>query len=243
MSYDILVTILVTSAIQSLFGVGVLLFGTPILLLLGYDFIQVLLILLPISAAINLMQIIKHHAHIDMEFYKKIVIYTIPFVMLLLFLVTRTVFNVGLFIGVFLILVALKSLSAKVNACIESLVRYEKCYFVAMGIIHGLTNLGGSLLTAIVHTKNYEKNRARVTIAVSYGTFAVFQMLTLALSVKHVDIAYEDIIRYMMAGALMFLFIDRVVYTKIDDKKYRVIFSALLLTSGMLLTVKSISVL
>ena len=36
MQWDILATILLTETIQSLFGVGVLLFGTPILLVLGY---------------------------------------------------------------------------------------------------------------------------------------------------------------------------------------------------------------
>jgi len=167
MSPDILLTVVVTSTIQSLFGVGVLLFGTPLLLLFDSDFINALIVLLPISVSINLLQIIKHPAHIDVKFYKKILTYTIPFVVLFLFIVTRSNFNTGLAIrafvilsfaiGVFLILVALKNFSARVATFIESLVRYEKGYFITMGIIHGLTNLGGSLLTAIIHSKNYEK--------------------------------------------------------------------------------------
>ena len=40
MPLDILLTVIGTSLIQSIFGVGVLLFGTPILLVLGYDFIK-----------------------------------------------------------------------------------------------------------------------------------------------------------------------------------------------------------
>jgi hypothetical protein len=40
--------------IQSLFGVAIVLFGTPLLLLLGYDFSYTLSVLLPISIAINL---------------------------------------------------------------------------------------------------------------------------------------------------------------------------------------------
>jgi hypothetical protein len=99
MSFGILLTVVVTSTIQSLFGVGVLLFGTPLLLLLRYDFINALIVLLPISVSINLLQIIKHHAHIDTNFYKKIVIYTIPFVALFLFIVTHYTFNTGLVIG------------------------------------------------------------------------------------------------------------------------------------------------
>jgi hypothetical protein len=93
MSFDILLPVMVTSTIQPLFGVGVLLFGTPLLLLLGYDFINALIVLLPITVSINLLQIIEHPAHIDTDFYKKIVIYTIPFVILFLFIVTRYTFN------------------------------------------------------------------------------------------------------------------------------------------------------
>ncbi len=59
MSLDTLIIIVITSFIQSIFGVGVLLFDTPLLLLVGYDFIEAIVILLPISITINFFQIIK----------------------------------------------------------------------------------------------------------------------------------------------------------------------------------------
>ena len=59
MEFYILLVIIVTAMIQSLFGVGVLLFGTPLLLLGGYNFVNALTVLLPISLVINLFQIIK----------------------------------------------------------------------------------------------------------------------------------------------------------------------------------------
>ena len=103
MSPDILITVAVTTVIQSIFGVGVLLFGTPLLLILGYDFIQALYILLPISLTINLLQIAQHHTHIDTDFYTKILICTIPFVVLFLFIVSSASINIGIIIGVFLL--------------------------------------------------------------------------------------------------------------------------------------------
>ena len=45
---------------QSLFGVGLLLFGTPIFLLLGNNFESTLVLILPISIIISLLQIIYH---------------------------------------------------------------------------------------------------------------------------------------------------------------------------------------
>ena len=38
MALEIVITIILTATVQSLFGTGVLMLGTPILLILGYDF-------------------------------------------------------------------------------------------------------------------------------------------------------------------------------------------------------------
>ena len=46
------------SLIQSIFGVGLLLLGTPTFLLLGYNYFEVLNILLPYSILISVLQII-----------------------------------------------------------------------------------------------------------------------------------------------------------------------------------------
>ena len=140
MQLNILLIIILTSFVQSIFGVGVLLFGTPLLLLSGHDFIDAIKILLPISLSINLIQIVKDYKNIDLDFYKKILVYTIPFVVLFLFFVTSFRINITIFIGIFLLLVAAKDYSAGANKIIKYLIDYEKTYFVAMGIIHGITN-------------------------------------------------------------------------------------------------------
>ena len=84
MSLDILITVAVTSFIQSIFGVGILLFGTPLLMLQGYNFHQSVIVLLPISLLINLFQILKDQSALDLDFYKKILIYTVPFIVIFL---------------------------------------------------------------------------------------------------------------------------------------------------------------
>lgn len=153
MSADILLTVVAATIVQSIFGAGVLLFGAPILLLLGYDFIDVLVILLPISLVINSFQITKHHANVDLGFYRRILWLSLPPIALFLFIVTHARINIGLFIGVFLLFIALKDFSADATRTIDALMKYEKPYFVLMGVIHGLSSLGGSLLTALVHHK------------------------------------------------------------------------------------------
>jgi uncharacterized membrane protein YfcA len=242
MSAVIMLTVVATSIIQSVFGAGVLLFGTPLLLLFGYEFVDVLIVLLPISLAINLMQIIKHHAHIDFAFYRNILMLTLPPIAVFLFLVTHVRINIGLLIGLFLLFIAFKEFSATVAQLINRMMAFEKTYFLLMGIVHGVSNLGGSLLTALVHHKDYEKDVARVTVAASYGTFAVVQLLTLGFfSRQQIDVSVPDTGIYMVVGALVFMLSDEMLYNQIDREKYQRIFAIFLALSGAVLVLRSLS--
>ena len=239
MPLDILSVIVLTATIQSLFGVGVLLFGTPLLLVLGYDFVTALTTLLPISLAINLVQVGKHYEQIDRSFYRKVLTITIPLVIACLLLVTRLKLNIGAAVGVFLLFVAMKNVLPRVNQAVESLVRYEKSYFAVMGIIHGLTNLGGSLLTAVIHSKHYEKDVARVTTAASYGTFALFQIMTLLVSLKPDQLPPAGNLPLILIGVGMFFLTEQLVYTRLDAARYRAVFAGFLFLSGLLLIGKA----
>ena len=59
----IVAVIALLSVVQAFFGMGVLIFGTPTLLLLGYDFLTTLSYLLPASFAISLLQVLTAGAN------------------------------------------------------------------------------------------------------------------------------------------------------------------------------------
>ena len=238
--FDILIIIIVTSFIQSLFGVGVLLFGTPLLLLVGYGFIEAVVVLLPISLAINFIQIAKDHRKIELDFYKKIILYTIPFIIIFLFVVTKIEVSIGLVIGLFLLFVAIKDYSPRVDKVIKFSFKYEKVYFIVMGVVHGLTNLGGSLLTAIAHSKGFEKDITRATIALSYATFAVFQIITLLIAGYHIDLSFSGVGIYLITGIIVFLLTEKLIYMDIRNESYAKYFAVFLFISGAVLFVKSI---
>ena len=80
-----LIIIILLSMFQSVFGIGLLLIGTPTFLLLGYSFFDVLNILLPFSITISLLQII-YSKEIDSGFNKKMIIYCIPTLVLALYI-------------------------------------------------------------------------------------------------------------------------------------------------------------
>ena len=60
-----------------------------------------------------------------------------------------------------MLFVALDRFSDRVQWFVVRLVRYERAYLMIMGIVHGFTNLGGSLLTAMVHARNHPRDVAR----------------------------------------------------------------------------------
>ena len=225
-------TIIIISVVQSIFGVGVLLFGTPLLLLYGYEFDNTLSILLPISLTISLFQIIKDFNSIDFIFYRKFLIYSIPFVVLLLFLGFIKNINFNFAVGIFLIFFSLKEHSKTIN---KKLNFFDKISLIIMGVIHGLTNLGGSLLTAIVYNKNFSKNRTRATIAICYATFAFFQILTLVFLIDNSEVFYGLNMAFLIIGGLSFLITEKFVFSKIEREKYSKSFSVFLFLSGFLL--------
>ena len=240
MPLDILITVAVSSFIQSIFGVGVLLFGTPLLMLQGYNFFQAVIVLLPISLLINLSQIAKDHKSVNIDFYKKIIVYTIPFIVIFLAVLNEIKINIGLLISVLLLFVAAKDFSDRVNNFVNLVVRHERSYFILMGIVHGLTNLGGPLLTVAVHSKGYEKRTTRATVAASYATFATFQIVTLFFSNFDMDIKLSTIALSMSVGLTMFIVTEKIVYANIDAENYRRLFAAFIFLSGALLFVKSV---
>ena len=71
--------------VQSIFGVGLLLFGTPSLLVLGYDFANTINILMPVSITISLMQFFRSEIS-DRNFIKEYNLFCLPFLILFLIL-------------------------------------------------------------------------------------------------------------------------------------------------------------
>jgi len=240
MPTDILLTVVATSVVQSVFGVGVLLFGTPLLLLLGYGFVDALGVLLPVSIAISALQVLRHYEDVDTRFYKNVLVYSIPLVVMFLLVVTTVKINISLVIGALLIFVALKNFSSVIDRALQSIVKYERIYLMGMGLVHGISNLGGSMLTAIIYSKKYPKNKTRVTAAVSYATLALCQLATLWFIGNDFTVSFTDKISFIQIAVVMFLLTEEMLYNGIDNEKYNKIFAVFLFASGILLIMKSL---
>tara|TARA_Y100000590_G_C15450332_1_gene912443 strand:+ start:82 stop:807 length:726 start_codon:yes stop_codon:yes gene_type:complete len=239
MDFLTLTVLIITSIIQSIFGTGVLLFGTPLLLLLGYNFENTLIILLPTSILISFIQTVRNIKMIDYKFYKKLFIYSIPTIVLFLFLINQSPLKINIFVGLFLIILSLKQKISSINYFFQNMMTFERLYLLSTGIIHGLTNLGGSLLSAIVFSKKISKESKRTTIAVSYLTFASFQIITIILAFDYTGSINKWNFIYWSSGLTTFLFVEKYLYLKINEKQYVIYSSFFLFIIGILLILNS----
>ena len=98
----VLSIIILITIIQSLYGVGILLFGTPLLLLFGLPFSQVLIILLPISFSISSIQIFRGWNFVRLEFVRLFILYTLPstIISLSLILYYKEKINLNLYVEI-----------------------------------------------------------------------------------------------------------------------------------------------
>tara|TARA_Y100001935_G_C17262046_1_gene486978 strand:- start:525 stop:1259 length:735 start_codon:yes stop_codon:yes gene_type:complete len=235
MIFDILVIVFFTSIVQSIFGTGVLLFGTPLMLISGYDFFTSLAILLPTSMLISVLQLINNIDYIDKSILKKIFLYSVPSIVAFLLLTNYLSINTNLFVGIYLIIISFKDNILIVKKIFKLFMRYESLYFLIMGAVHGLTNLGGALLSAIIFEKNISKNSKRSSIACSYLIFALFQIVTLFL-IKNNGVAFnQSIFAYWIIGLLSFLVSNRYLFSKIKEDDYTNYSKIFLLVMGIVL--------
>ena len=235
MDITLIIIVILISFLQSIFGVGILLFGTPILLSLDYGFIESLNILLPLSLLVNLVQLFSDYNNVNYKFYLAFIKFTIPFLFLSLFFIIKIEINMNYLVGIFIILVSIQNNVPYLKKNIIKLLN-EKIFLILTGLVHGLSNLGGSLLTVIIYSKNMSKNETRSTIVVCYATFALIQLITIFLVAN--KYYFENIIIYCTISFVVVILSERYLYNQIKPKFYNKSFELFLLFMGVFLILK-----
>ncbi|MFL0801837.1 MAG: hypothetical protein K6L80_15400 [Agarilytica sp.] len=178
MTFTVVIIVLLFSVVQSMLGVGLLVFGTPTLLLLGYSFSEALVTLLPASLVISVLQILQAPKAIR-EYRYKLPLFTLPFVISALAAVflLESAIDLSLVTGVMLLLTALTRLSKRLDNFLRQLVlKSEPVYLALTGTVHGLSNMGGAFLTIFVSSKFSEKLQIRSHVAYGYLFFSLAQL-------------------------------------------------------------------
>jgi uncharacterized protein len=222
--------------IQSIFGIGLLLFGTPTFLILGYDFFNTLNFLLPISITVSLLQFIS----LKSKFKKTIIdfnFYCLPFLVLFLILALnfKETLNFKFYVTIILIVSSILALR-KNNFFLKEkvILKYKKVVLIFIGLIHGLTNMGGGFLSIFSSLIYDNKKYARHFISYGYLTMGAIQYLVL-LFFEYKNLDFSKI--YYVFLALLLYVPAQEIFKKVNDFLFKKIINIIALFYGLIILI------
>ena len=227
------IIILILSLFQSLFGIGLLLFGTPIFLFIGYDFESTLALLLPISVTISFLQIMYEKSSIR-SLASEFNIFCLPYLVIFLLLVINlgNVIEIRTYVAAALIISSILILNKNRIVEIDTFIlKYRKLSLVFIGTVHGFTNMGGSFLSMFSTVVTADRASARKYIAFGYLVMGTLQYITLLIfGTRHIDL---DNLYYVIVPLVVF-FPTQNLFKKIDDWLFMNIITYIALIFGFL---------
>ena len=189
LSYLIFLLILILSIFQTIAGVGILVLGTPFFIGYGFDIVEIMMFLLPLSifnSTVNLVYLYKKKKiSIDVNMGKYFFFICLPSVFVGLFFLKRFInyINFNLLICIVIWLVLIFSYLNNKKKFSES---FKKIIIFIAGLLHGVTNSGGSLLSIlIVKSYDQEVNFRRFQIIFFYFFLATFQFVSIVFIFKY----------------------------------------------------------
>ena len=232
-AYIELIIIFALIVVQSIFGVGLLLFGTPSLLLLGYDFANTLNILMPVSITISAAQFFKSKVK-DRIFIKDYNIFCIPFLIIFLFIALKFnyLFDFRFLVALLLIFSSVLILNKKKFSSFKQMIfKIKNLILIVIGLIHGLTNMGGSFLA--IYSTLISKSIKEVTrYYISYGYLIMGTIQYLMVLFLSYDLLTFNKIYYVFL-ALIIYFPTQKIFKKLNDRKFSKYLNLIALIYGL----------
>tara|TARA_R110002072_G_scaffold534_8_gene4296 strand:+ start:50033 stop:50797 length:765 start_codon:yes stop_codon:yes gene_type:complete len=239
MDFTLLVGILIIfSIIQSVIGVGLLVFGTPTLMIMGYSFQETLSIVLPASICISFLQVLESSQSAK-AFRKEFNIFCLPFVFLglSLVLIMNEKIDLSIFVGVMLIISGAIRISKRLSAWLSRFIlKFRKVYQVIMGSIHGLTNMGGGLLTLFSSSIHGNKDETRAGVAYGYLLMGLLQYGVLLFF--HPSFIKLNILIYLFIAFISYSLFGKRLYVNTQEKVFHNAITGIILTYGVILIAK-----
>ncbi len=234
---EIYFLILVLSVVQSLFGVGLLLFGTPLMLFFGYEYTEALLYLLPASAALSWSQV-KDLRHEKLHGGYRKLFFLICLPLLVTGMIFATEFDFKFEIRVFVTLMLIIAFIIRTNSAFrEKLQAFMKNHLMialgSMGIIHGLSNMGGSILTPLVSSLYKDKNKVLAGVSFDYAFMASLQLLVLIL-IKGETFHSKFLIGAGISLSIRYM-IGKRVFAFTSESNYQRLLNGFILANALLL--------
>ena len=227
------IIIFVLAVFQSVFGVGLLLFGTPTFLFIGYDFESTLVLLLPVSISISFLQIIYQKSSIQ-SLVSEYNLFCLPFLVLFLVIAINLgdIVDIRIYVSIFLIISSIVILNKnRIIRMNKYLLKYRKFHLVLIGSIHGFTNMGGGFLSLFSTLVNGE-DRVSTRDYISYGYFVMgcIQYITISfIGLNNID--YTKL--YYVCLPLVLFFPSQKIFNKINNQLFTKIINFVALIFGI----------
>ncbi len=238
---EVLMTIVVFSIVQSILGMGLLVFGTPTLLLAGYSFIEALMLLLPASVAISFAQVASSQLP-PKRFCLDFGLFCLPVLVVALSFVYlwQTKLPLELLIAGILFASVVVCFFPNAEARLaESQRRNYHVTLILMGLVHGLSNMGGSVLSILARSQSKCKRVVRSYVAFCYLAFGLIQILTLFA------FGATSLSAYMFVSAALavtvFLVTEKFIFGSLADCLFRRIINSFMFSYAILLTVNQLA--
>ena len=221
--------------VQSIFGIGLLLFGTPSFLILGYDFANTINILMPVSITISVLQFFKSKIK-DKKFISEYNLFCLPFLVffLVIALKFKYILNFKLLVGLLLVFSSILILNKRrFSSFKETFFKFKKIVLIGIGCIHGLTNMGGSFL-AVYSTlvSQNKKEIARYYICYGYLIMGVLQYL-IVLFLSFETLIFTKLFYILLA--LVIYFPSQKLFENIKDKRFSKYINIIALIYGLII--------
>ena len=235
----ILILIIFTTLIQSVIGVGILVIGTPLLLILNFHITDVIANLLPLSILTNSINLIFQkkivYEKIDdiLKRIKSFFFYCVPSI--LIGIATLKIIDDKINLNLFIGLIILLSVYLKMFNKIQFLKKNNRFFMSVIGLIHGITNSGGTLLSVfLIEQKNNQLTR--VNIHFFYLLLASIQLLFFLLFFGFKQIIVFNYFLHFFLIILILSILGDYVSKKISFKFFNsIVFLMALITSVFLI--------
>ena len=209
------VVVTIFCIVQSVFGMGLLVFGTPTLIILDVPFRDCLLFLLPASLTISLLQIgsIGNFRQCGLGDQIPLLSCAVFFGFLVHILPIGPVRLEGP-LGAVMLCYGIARMSARAGTEVAQFVRHRLLGMTAaMGVLHGATNMGGAILAIIASARFSDKNALQSFVAANYAVLASSQLIVLFIAMK----------QFHIASAITSATIALVVFTLLGWRVFRAI--------------------
>ena len=239
MVYDylsIVMIIAIFSVIQSVFGMGILVFGTPTLLIMGYDFSTTLSYLLPASWSISFLQIF-HFESKRPDIPVSLYVFCLPFVVIGLLLSGSALLVLWLknIIGATLIMSAVIRYWEPAQDYFTAMVsKHEAIYHATMGLVHGITNLGGALLAVFASEIHTDKYKIRYMVAYYYFAFNSIQIFVLVTLMGHIEMLITNAFTAFVS-ALIYVSVGNRIFNGISNRFFANVLTLFIFSYGVLI--------